>query len=78
GAQGANRLRFTDRFERFTTKAPGFAGGYLLYAGQLLYGNWINPGIDSVNDFLRVMFILFVIYRFSHGILQKVKGSAEE
>ncbi|MCG8076895.1 MAG: hypothetical protein JAY75_11705, partial [Candidatus Thiodiazotropha taylori] len=30
GAQGANRLRFTDRFERFTTKAPGFAGGYLL------------------------------------------------
>ncbi|MCG7880079.1 MAG: hypothetical protein AB2614_20770, partial [Candidatus Thiodiazotropha endolucinida] len=29
-AQGANRLRFTDRFERFTTKAPGFAGGYLL------------------------------------------------
>ncbi|MES9812698.1 MAG: hypothetical protein ABW159_07490, partial [Candidatus Thiodiazotropha sp.] len=35
GAQGANRLRFTDRFERFTTKAPGFAGGYLLLGYQL-------------------------------------------
>ncbi|MEW7985968.1 MAG: hypothetical protein AB2799_09300 [Candidatus Thiodiazotropha sp.] len=50
----------------------------LFYAGQLLYGNWINPGIDSENDFLRVMFIMFVIYRFGLGILRKVKGIEEE
>ena len=30
GVQGANRRRLLDRFERFTNKAPGFAGRYLL------------------------------------------------
>ena len=34
------------------------------YAGQQLYGSWLNPGIDSTNNMLRVLFILFIIFRF--------------
>ncbi len=45
GAQGAERLRLTVRFERLTFKAPGFAGGYLLanFEPQLARAEFENP-----------------------------------
>ncbi|MCG7952239.1 MAG: hypothetical protein N0C91_20370, partial [Candidatus Thiodiazotropha endolucinida] len=58
GAQGANRLRFTDRFERFTTKAPGFAGGYLLVFGSRRNGGMLYWLLILVPIALPVFFVI--------------------
>ncbi len=43
-----------------------------IYASQLLYESWINLGIDSTNSILRILFILFVIFRFSYVFKTKI------
>ncbi|MCG8060576.1 MAG: KAP family NTPase, partial [Candidatus Thiodiazotropha endolucinida] len=60
-AQGANRLRFTDRFERFTTKAPGFAGGYLLDDLDRCLPETAIETLEAIRLFLFVPKAAFVI-----------------